>query len=223
MNETISRAKAAKLCSTIAFAGAVLILLATVLWIAVGSTKDTRDSLADVKALCTAPQMWAYSSEYAPLTGESLVSVKAEIVQGALVLSSAYAVDGVSYRFEYLPEANTLSASYYEDMIADGTRTYHAVYEYSDKARSEGTTLSSFTVADADKDTHDTLHDAAEEFATAACALIAANTPGGLSVLWLMLLLLGMLLFVSCGIAALVLKKAPAVDESRDVWGDRIR
>ena len=223
MNETFSRAKAAKLCSTIALTGAILILLATVLWIAVGSTKDTQDSLADVKALCAAPQMWAYSSEYAPLAGESLVSVKAELAEGALLLSSAYTLDGVSYRFEYQPETGVLRASYYEEMIADGTRTYLAVYEYSDKARSEGGTLSSFAAADGSEVARDTLHDAAEEFATAACALIAANTPGGLSVLWLMLLLLGMLLFVSCGIAALILKKAPAVDESRDVWGDRIR
>jgi hypothetical protein len=223
MNASPSHPIALKRLRLLTLAGALLILLSTVLWIAVGSTKDTDDSLADVKALCTVPQMWAYGSEYAPIEGESLVSVKSEVVDGLLTLSSAYSVDGVSYRFVYEPESGRMVASYREDMVGDATREYLAVYNYSDKARSEARTLFSFAPSDGREPTEDTLHAAAEEFASAACALLAANTAGGLSVLWLLLLLLGMLLFSGCGVSTLILKKAPAVDESRNVWGDRIR
>lgn len=223
MNAQAKKTKAARLCSALTLAGALLILLSTVLWIVVGSTKDTSDSLADVRALCQTPKMWRYFSEEAALTGEGAVTVKAEVVNGALTLSSAYTADGVSYDFKYEPAQGKLVARYYEDMVADGSRVYRAVYEYSDKARSEGNTLAAFSEWDGNESMQDTLHAAAEEFAIAACALIAANTPGGLSVLWLILLLLGMLTFAGFGIAALILKKAPAVDETRNVWGDRIR
>lgn len=223
MNAQAPKTKAARLCSALTLAGALLILLATILWIAVGSTKDTGDSLADVRALCQTTRMWRYFSEEAALTGEGSVSVKAEVIEGELTLSSAYTADGVSYDFKYEPAQGKLVARYHEDMVADGTRVYRAVYEYSDKARSEGNTLVAFSEWDDSEPMQDTLHVAAEEFAIAACALIAANTPGGLSVLWLILLLLGMLTFAGFGIAALILKKAPAVDETRNVWGDRIR